>query len=136
MRLQTCRRHPNAGRFLAECSGCKQDLFDIAEGNRARAAAPRALAVIGTPADVRIIDAVWVRGALVVTTEQAATNFAYAVDVFRRPTAAECDPEQVDPRTPGEWVLVDQYGADAVDEVPGMVATASAYLRELAARTA
>lgn len=38
---QTCKRHPNAGPFLAECSGCKQELHDIAERNRARAEAER-----------------------------------------------------------------------------------------------
>lgn len=33
MKFQTCRRHPEAGRFLAECSGCKQELFDIQQRN-------------------------------------------------------------------------------------------------------
>lgn len=135
MRLQTCHRHPTAGRFMRTCSGCTQELFDIEQANRAKATAPKALAVIGTPADARIIDAVWIRDALVITTEQTG-NFRYCVDAFRLPTTAECDPEQVDPRTPGEWILMDQHGADALDEVPGMVAAASVYLRELLARAA
>lgn len=29
MTYQTCRRHPAAGRFLATCSGCAQELHDI-----------------------------------------------------------------------------------------------------------
>lgn len=39
MKLQTCRRHPSAGRFLATCSGCAQELYDIEAANRAQAAA-------------------------------------------------------------------------------------------------
>jgi hypothetical protein len=35
--LQTCRRHPKAGRFMATCPGCAQDLYDIEQANRARA---------------------------------------------------------------------------------------------------
>jgi hypothetical protein len=41
MRLQTCRRHPSAGRFLATCPGCAQELYDIEQANRARAEAER-----------------------------------------------------------------------------------------------
>ncbi|MEU8968144.1 hypothetical protein AB0D11_02515 [Streptomyces monashensis] len=41
MRLQTCRRHPNAGRFMATCPGCAQELHDIEQANRARAEAER-----------------------------------------------------------------------------------------------
>lgn len=132
MRFQTCRRHPSAGRFLATCSGCAQELYDIAERNRALAAAPKALAVIGAPTDAEVLDAAWVRGALVVATRQPSSiAFEFAVDSFRLPTVDECDPDQDEPRTPGEWILVDQYGGHGTDEVPGMVADAIAYLREL-----
>lgn len=41
MRLQTCRRHPNAAPFMATCSGCTQELYDIEQANRARAEAER-----------------------------------------------------------------------------------------------
>ena len=41
MRLQTCRRHPNAGRFMATCPGCAQELYDIEQANRALAEAER-----------------------------------------------------------------------------------------------
>jgi hypothetical protein len=40
--LQTCRRHPHAGPFMATCSGCAQDLYDIAAANRAAAEQVRA----------------------------------------------------------------------------------------------
>src|SRR4051812_30494821 len=39
MQLQTCRRHPSAGHFLATCSGCAQELYDIEQANRAKAEA-------------------------------------------------------------------------------------------------
>lgn len=41
MKLQTCRRHPKAGPFMATCSGCAQELYDIEEANRAAAEAER-----------------------------------------------------------------------------------------------
>lgn len=128
--FQTCKRHPQAGRFLAECSGCKRELFDIAERNRAQAAARTALAGIGT-LDARIIDAAWVRGALVVATHQPRAYLPYAVDSFRLPTAAETDPDQTDPRTPGEWMLVDQIGDHDETTVPRMLTQAADYLRQL-----
>jgi hypothetical protein len=129
---QTCRRHPNAGRFLAECSGCKQELHDMQERNRAIAAASKAIAGINAPADAEILDAAWVRGALVVATRQRSSiAFEYAVDAFRLPTPDELDPDQDEPRASGEWVLVDQYGDHTADAVPGMVASATEYLREM-----
>ncbi|NUP52332.1 MAG: hypothetical protein HOW97_34175 [Catenulispora sp.] len=33
MRLQTCRRHPNAAPFVRTCSGCAQDCHDAQYGN-------------------------------------------------------------------------------------------------------
>ncbi|MFE0353556.1 hypothetical protein ACFW2I_08690 [Streptomyces nigra] len=39
MRLQTCKRHPHAAPFMATCSGCAQELYDIEQANRARAEA-------------------------------------------------------------------------------------------------
>lgn len=132
MHFQTCRRHPNAGRFLATCPGCAQELYDIAERNRALNAAAKAIATIGAPANAELLDAAWVRGALIVTTRQPSSiAFEYAVDSFRLPTPDETDPDQDEPRTAGEWILVDQYGAHSVDEVPGMVADAASYLHTL-----
>ena len=34
------------------------------------------------------------------------------------------DPDQTEPRTPGEWILIDQYGGHNADDVPGMVSDA------------
>lgn len=45
MKMQTCRRHPNAGRFLATCSGCAQELYDMEQANRAKAESDRAVKV-------------------------------------------------------------------------------------------
>jgi hypothetical protein len=53
MNLQTCRRHPNASRFMATCPGCAQELYDIEQANRARAEAERVAkvrAALGYPA--------------------------------------------------------------------------------------
>lgn len=58
MIFQTCRRHPAAGRFLAECSGCKQELFDLQAANERRASerlaakVRTALGLAGFPAPV------------------------------------------------------------------------------------
>lgn len=136
MRFQTCRRHPKAGRFLATCSGCAQELHDLQYGKPApdstREAARAALASIGTPDGAFILSASRHGDALIVATDQPpAANFAYAVDVFRLPTAAETDPEQVDPRTPGEWILLDQHGSDSRSDVEGMIADAVKYLAEI-----
>ena len=38
--LQTCRRHPEAGRFMRTCSGCARALFDTITANEAAAMAP------------------------------------------------------------------------------------------------
>ena len=45
MRLQTCKRHPKAAPFMATCSGCAQELYDIEQANRARAEANRVATV-------------------------------------------------------------------------------------------
>jgi len=130
--FQTCRRHPHAGRFLATCSGCAQELYDIEQRNRALAAAEKAIATIGAPTDAEIIDAKWVRDSLVVATRQPSSlAFEFAVDSFRLPTRDELDPDQDDPRMPGKWILVDQYGDHSRDAVPGMLASAVEYLSEL-----
>jgi sarcosine oxidase gamma subunit len=136
MRLQTCRRHPSAGRFLATCSGCARELHDLQYGKPApdptREAARTALASIGTPAGAYILAATRHGDALIVATDQPpAANFAYAVDVFRLPTDTETDPEQVDPRAPGGWVLLDQHGGDSRADVDRMIADSVKYLAEI-----
>jgi hypothetical protein len=135
MHFQTCSRHPQAGRFLAECYGCKRDLFDLQARNEANAvqekAARTALAAIDTDSAAVILSVTHIGTALVVAAEQPSGNFRYTVDTFRLPTGAETDPELVDPRTPGGWVLIDQYGDHGPDDVPRMVQDAVAYLAAL-----
>ncbi|WP_393075226.1 hypothetical protein [Streptomyces sp. LN704] len=134
--FQTCSRHPKAGRFLAACSGCAQELHDLQYGKPApdptREAARAALASIGTPAGTFILSATRIGDALIVATDQPpAANFAYAVDVFRLPTAAETDPEQVAPCAPGEWILIDQRGGHRRADVDRMTADSVKYLAEI-----
>ncbi|WP_030248028.1 hypothetical protein [Streptomyces sp. NRRL S-455] len=127
--FQTCRRHPEAGRFLRDCYGCKRDLFDMQARNEAEAQARKALALIGS-SDVEILSAQAVGTALVVATHNPAPFVGgYAVDVFRLPTAAETDPDLSDDyRLPaGQWVL-NWQAWDEVDTTAQMTAEARAYL--------
>jgi hypothetical protein len=97
--------------------------------------ARRALGVIGTPADARILQVVLAGSVLTVATEQPSQYFPYCVDAFRLPASGETDPDQVDPCSPGQWILADQYGGQGEDEVDRMMAQATAYavrLREVA----
>lgn len=130
---QTCRRHPQAGPFLAECYGCKRELFDIQARNEAEAArrktARAALTLIGTPAaEILTIDVT--DTTLIVATRQPGAYFEYAVDVFRLPTLEETDPELADDYrlTPGQWLLIWQAGDHDQTAVPGMVEDAKAFL--------
>lgn len=89
--------------------------------------ARRALARIGTSADVRILQIVRTGPVITVATEQPGEYFAYGVDSFRLPTPAETDPEQTDPIDPTHWLLADQYGGHGADEVDRMMSSAVAY---------
>lgn len=115
MNLQTCKHHPNAGRFLATCSGCALELHDIQARNEATTAARTAIATLQGMQHAEIIDAkITNTGHLIAATLQGPqrhTDLPYGIDVFRLATAAETDPEQTDPIAPGTWVLVDQWGA-------------------------
>jgi hypothetical protein len=140
---QTCHRHPEAGRFLAECYGCKRDLFDMQARNEAEAAraktareqvAQAALAAIGTDPTARILSVTEVGTGLVVATEQPDSLVSrFAVDVFRLPTAAETDSELADGYRieTGTWLLIDQYGDHTRADVHGMVQDGLGYLAEL-----
>lgn len=133
---QTCRRHPEAGPFLAECYGCKRELFDIQARNEAEAAqrstARQALALIGTP-NAEILTTVATDTTLIVATRQPNAYLEYGVDVFRLPTAEETDPELADDYrlNPGQWLLVWQAGDHDRTDVDGMVDDARAFLREM-----
>lgn len=125
--LQTCHRHPEAGRFMAECFGCKRELFDIEQRNRLEADARAAISAYGTdPRSARILRIERIGTALIVATEQPGAYHAYAVDTFRRPTEAETDP-----RKPTDWVLIDSAGSHGHERVGVMVAEATAYLAQI-----
>jgi hypothetical protein len=126
--MQTCRRHPEAGRFMATCSRCARELYDLEARNRAEAEARKALALAGTP-DAVILSAEAAGTALIVTTwNPASLACEYAVDVFRLPTDAETDPAlgDDDRRPAGQWIL-DWQAWDDLDTTAGMAAEARAY---------
>jgi hypothetical protein len=89
--------------------------------------ARRALATIGTPAGARILRVVRTGTVLTVATEQPDGYFRFAVDSFRLPTPAETDPDQVDPYTPGQWILTDQLGDHVDCHIDRMIAEATTY---------
>lgn len=127
--MQTCRRHPTAGRFVATCPGCAQDLYDREARNRAEAQARKALNLIGMT-DARTLTVQATPTTLIVATHNPASLACeYAVDVFRLPTAAETAPDLADEYrlAPGQWILIWQAG-DTLDTTPDMVAAARRHL--------
>jgi hypothetical protein len=126
VKLQTCRRHPRTGRFLATCSGCTQELHDMQTRNQTMALATRVLATLPGYSTTEITDAKRTRtGHLIIASEDTDPRRAlYAIDVFRPATNAETNPDQTDPRQPGSWVLVDQWETD--DETEHAAQTAAA----------
>ncbi|MCX4993434.1 hypothetical protein [Streptomyces sp. NBC_00568] len=123
---------PFVGPFLRECYGCKRDLFDLQARNEAEAARlAAALATIGIGQSARIVSTVQLGTTLIVNAEQPDAYFRYTVDVFRLPTLDEIDPEQADPRTPGEWILIDPLGDHAPEAVDRMIRDAIGRLDEL-----
>lgn len=135
MKKQTCSRHPKAGRFLATCPGCAQDLFDINRANQAkRAAARAALTAAGYSPTATILSITVINDTMVIAHQNGVpTPFAavYAVDTFRLPTLAELDPDQDDPRAPGQWVLLDQSASDDGADIARMRRDAFGYLADL-----
>lgn len=98
--LQTCRRHPAAGRFMATCSGCAQELHDIQERNRRNNIAADIRHALGltrtvldddeTPArvsvyDIRTLDDVYTRVGGTVTVRpysvKVGDEMLYAIEV-------------------------------------------------------
>ncbi len=127
--MQTCRRHPNAGRFMATCSGCAQELYDLQARNRAETAARTALNLIGMT-DARILTLQATETTLIVATHNPTSPTSeYAVDVFRLPTPTETDPDLADEYrlTPGQWLLIWQAG-DNLDTTPDMITAARRHL--------
>ncbi|MEU9849311.1 hypothetical protein [Streptomyces sp. NPDC047985] len=134
MKKQTCNRHPEAGKFIATCSGCTQELYNIEQANRALAAeAHAALASIGAIPGTRVLSITRIRTTMVISTANPNPRaaFPYAVDSFRLPTTEESDPDQVDPYPAGEWILVDQIGNHSRSDVDDMLRNAFGYLADL-----
>lgn len=124
--MQTCRRHPNAGRFARTCPGCTQELYDIEVRNRAEVEARTALTLIGMAA-AEILDVLATETTLIVATRNPSSAACeFAVDAFRLPGADETDPELASwaRRTPGQWILDWQAGDHTADAVPQMIADA------------
>lgn len=94
-------------------------------------AAREALTAHGIGPTARILSVTRIDTALIVVTHDADATHPYAVDTFRLPTAAETDPELVDPRTPGQWILIEEQADDTPDAISRMVAATTAYLAEL-----
>ncbi|MFE4671082.1 hypothetical protein [Streptomyces sp. NPDC056723] len=95
--------------------------------------ARRALALIGTSEDARILRVVLSGSILTVASEQLDEHLPYCIDSFRLPNEDETHPEQPDPRGLTDWVLVDQDGDFDAHTVDAMVAksrTYSALLRD------
>lgn len=130
--MQTCRRHPEAGRFMRTCPGCARNLHDLQQANRVETAATQALATIGmtVSTDLTILSAHLTDTTLTVATRHEGAYFEYGVDVLRLPTAEETDPELADDYrlNPGEWVLIWQAGDHHPDTVPSMLADARRHL--------
>lgn len=112
------------------------DALDALAADSPDVAQLAALAVAGIDAaGRRILSVIRSGSTLVVAAEQPASLTArFAVDVYRLPTAEELDPDQDEyfRRQPGEWVLVDQDGADDAAAVDRMVAEAEQYLAVVA----
>lgn len=131
--MQTCRRHPEAGRFMATCPGCSQEQYDIEARNRAEAQARAALRDLEMTGVEEILEVQATATTLIVASRAPKEYFEFGVDVFRMPTPEECDPElpDWDRRTPGKWVLEMQSGDHVEDAVPKMIADARKYLAEI-----
>lgn len=135
MKKQTCSRHPKAGRFLATCPACAQELYNTQQANQAKRAAARAvLTAAGYSPTAAILSITVINDAMVIAHQNGVpTPFAavYAVDTFRLPTLAELDPDQDDPRASGQWVLIDQSASDDGADIARMKRDAFGYLADL-----
>ncbi|GAA2192768.1 hypothetical protein [Streptomyces bangladeshensis] len=94
--------------------------------------ARRALGVVRASVDARILQIVRLGSVLIVATEEPSSRWSrFAVDTFRLPTADDTDPDFDEGRAPKRWVPLAGWGGDGVDEVPGMLAKATAYAAEV-----
>ena len=128
--MQTCRRHPNTGPFMATCPGCAQELHDLQTRNQAHATARAALNLIGMT-NAKILTVHATETTLTIATHNPTSlTSQYTVDVFRLPTPAETDPDLADDYrlTPDQWLLIWQAGHDYADTLPAMLTEARTHL--------
>ncbi|MFH8336950.1 hypothetical protein [Streptomyces sp. AM6-12] len=93
--------------------------------------ARRALDAIHAPADTRILDARLIGTVLVVATEHPNPRWASIfVETFRLPTPDDTDPRYDDADTP-QWIPLAGWSGHSADEVPDMVAEATAYAQPI-----
>ncbi|MET9012317.1 hypothetical protein ABZX74_15565 [Streptomyces olivaceoviridis] len=93
--------------------------------------ARRALDVVKAPADTRIIDARLIGTVLVVATEQSGNRWASVlVETFRLPAADDTD-LRYDEAEPPRWIPLAGWSGHSADEVPSMLAEATAYAQSI-----
>lgn len=120
---------------MATCTGCSRELYEIERANRAASqkrtdAYREALACIGARPGTEVILGLTEETGIVVASTSGDPYFPFAVDVFRPPTAGECDPDQTDPFT-GRWVLIDQYICESADGIRRLMSDGVEYLASL-----
>lgn len=93
--------------------------------------ARRALATINTSADATILAVVRTGTVITVATHQPDAWLPYCVDSYRLLTPEERAQEADWGFPPRTWNLTAQYGAYGPDEIPGLIAEATAYARHL-----
>ncbi|MFF8589974.1 hypothetical protein ACF061_00800 [Streptomyces sp. NPDC015220] len=97
------------------------------------AIARRALTDIGVPVDARILDVQRVGTVFIVATAEPNNRWSpYTVETFRTSTADDIDPRDEDDAAAKRWIPLAGWNGDGADEVPGMLAQAVAYAREVA----
>ncbi|KAF0646735.1 MULTISPECIES: hypothetical protein [Streptomyces] len=99
--------------------------------------ARRALDFIKTPSSARILDVQRVGDVLIVATEEPACRWArYHVNTFRFPAPDDTDPDFEDSNAPKLWACLAGWGGAGADELPDLLASATAYAVEVNGRVA
>ncbi|GGQ83748.1 hypothetical protein [Streptomyces flaveolus] len=92
--------------------------------------ARRALTAAGVPDDARILNVRRVGTVFVVATEEPTNRWAtYYVETFRIPTPDDTDRDYEPGEAPKIWCPLAGWSGDSPDEVPAMLAKATAYAR-------
>ena len=90
--------------------------------------ARRALAAVGAPSSVRILDVRRIGTVFVVATEDPSCRwFSYSVETFRIPTSDGTDRNYEPGRAPKVWGALAGWISDDPREVPALLARAADY---------